>query len=217
MQKLVLLVVTVVWMSNAAVAAMQPLDEIELSAIHGQAASIQEGVTIGANLNLNINEFRLTDGDGFGGSLSLSGINVIGGLFSTIEIVPAERSLLAQLDAQYGSGLSAALNPLKRDVLTITFPDLGLPNGHPLLPDVSIDAICLGSLFDIIPGLPTDDKDKNDDKPSRGQGDDHRRLPMSDDHGRSISRHQDNASPSFGSLYIDAINLQGTTVVIIPH
>src|SRR5471030_985890 len=68
--------------------AMTPIQDAELSTVSGQ-----DGVSIAANLNVNIGSFVYTDTDTNGGSVAFNTIGVTGLLAASIDIINAKTFL----------------------------------------------------------------------------------------------------------------------------
>jgi hypothetical protein len=163
--------------------AMTTIADSDLSAIAGQ-----DGVSIAANLNINIGSFTYTDTDATGGSVSFNGIHVNGMMAMTIDVLNAAAFTTAAgtAGASYGDtgigvgGIAAALGYTGGDVVQFAFPAAAANNGataaqaqaaaHGISPTITVDSITTG-----------------------------------------------NGGKSFGSIQIKNLDLQGTTVWMFGH
>ena len=151
-----------------AASAMSPIQDADLSQVAGQ-----DGVSIAANLNINIGSFVYTDTDAAGGSISFNNIAFTGAIAATLDII-SNATFLADASAASGpasvlgvtggAGL-AAFQPTG-DVVKIGLPEITTTK----LLNISVASMTMG-----------------------------------------------NATPSFGSIAINQLNLAGTTAYIWAH
>ncbi|KQZ39589.1 DUF6160 family protein [Duganella sp. Root1480D1] len=124
--------------------AMTPIKDAELSAVTGQ-----DGVSIGANLNVKVESFVYTDTDALdanglgGGSVSFNGIKVNGLIAATIDIL-SKNSFLQAAGAAGVTNPGTFYNPATGgDVVQIAIPaDVQVAAGKLL--NISVDAIKMG-------------------------------------------------------------------------
>jgi hypothetical protein len=126
--------------------AMTPIKDAELSAVTGQ-----DGVSIGANLNVNVGSFVYTDTDAVdpatglgGGSVSFNGIKVNGLIAATIDIL-SKNSFLQAAGAAGVTNPGTFYNPATGgDVVQIAIPaDVQVAAGKLL--NISVDSIKMGN------------------------------------------------------------------------
>jgi hypothetical protein len=131
--------------------AMTAIQDDDLSAVTGQ-----DGVTIGADLKINIGSFKYTDTDATGGSVSMNNINITGMVVTTVDILNATTFSGAVGAAMAGYGLDSSevgtnLGKLlsggvydgATDVVQFAFPAAGLDSR--LAPSVSVASIKMGN------------------------------------------------------------------------
>jgi hypothetical protein len=128
--------------------AMTSIQDEELSQVSGQ-----DGVSIAADLKINIGSFTYTDTDANGGSVSMRNINVSGLFLTTIDILSNtafQGALLASVSSYDAANTVANMTALAAsgqapagDVVQIAFPNVGVT--HSLAPSVSVGAITMGN------------------------------------------------------------------------
>jgi hypothetical protein len=148
--------------------ALTPITDTELSKVSGQ-----DGVSIAADLHINIGSFVYTDTDATGGSVSFNGIKINGVIGATLDVInnatfQAEASAAAGpasvLGVTGGAGLAAFMPA--GDVVKIAIPEVTTTKNL----SMSVDAIKMGG-----------------------------------------------SNASYGSMAMNDVKLQGTTVYIWAH
>jgi hypothetical protein len=167
----------------AAASAMTPIADKELSKVSGQ-----DGVSIAADLNINIGNFTYTNTSADGGSVSFNNIKVGGTFAMTLDVMSAASfntsafstaagglgvlnpTAMAATDPAAAGAQGAALTAFYggSDVVKIAIPNIAVDAGHAL--NMSVDSITMGG-----------------------------------------------STKSFGKMALNDLKLQGTTVYIFPH
>ncbi|RZI40473.1 hypothetical protein EGT07_22795 [Herbaspirillum sp. HC18] len=147
-------IAAVLSVASAASFAMTPMHDEGLSQVAGQ-----DGVSIAASLNVNIGEFKYTDTDAAGGSVSFHNIAVKGTVAATIDVINAATfqvdtfgsvlGVLNPLDpanagiaAAQGAAL-AAFYPSGSDVVKVAVPNIAVDSAHGL--SMSVASITMGN------------------------------------------------------------------------
>ena len=123
--------------------AMTPIQDSELSTVSGQ-----DGVSIAASLNINMDSFVYTDTDvGTGGSVSFNKIHVGGLLAASIDIInhTVFDGILAHVGVDLnknaaGTSLNGAFYNGTTDVVQIAIPTVTTPTGV----SMSVGSITMG-------------------------------------------------------------------------
>ncbi len=187
--------------ASLSASAMTQINDEQLSTVSGQ-----DGVSIVADLNMNIGSFQYTDKDATGGSVSFDNISVKGMVVMTIDILNAATftsAVVGSIAADSGLGLAAAAAvakdmgtaagyDFKSDVVQFAFPAAtDAVSARKASPSITISAIKMGSTA--ITGV-----DATTGAPIYGA-------------------HTDDAGASFGSVAIKNLDLQGTKVWLFAH
>jgi len=128
--------------ASLSASAMTSINDEELSTVAGQ-----DGVSIAANLNINIGSFVYTDTDkggtgglGGGGSVSFNNISITGLMHMDIDIINA-----ATFNATLASvGATLTDYDTKSDVVQFAFPNDTLASTS-VLPSIKIGSITMGN------------------------------------------------------------------------
>jgi hypothetical protein len=137
-----------------AASAMTTIEDSDLSQVSGQ-----DGVSIAANLNINVGSFVYTDTDTTGGSVSFNNIAITGTIAATIDIINAATFGADAFGAVLGvvSPAAMAADPAAQaaqatalgsfvsagsDVVKIAVPNIAVGAGHEL--NMSVAAIKMG-------------------------------------------------------------------------
>lgn len=189
--------------ASLSASAMTSINDEQMSTVSGQ-----DGVSIVADLNMNIGSFQYTDTDTNGGSVSFDNIQVKGMMVMTIDILNASAftsSVVASIAADSNGGLTVAQAAavaqdlgakagydFKSDVVQFAFPAAtDAVSARKASPSITINAIKMGSTA--ITGV-----DPTTGAPTYGA-------------------HTDDSSASFGSIAIKNLDLQGTKVWLFAH
>jgi hypothetical protein len=102
--------------------ALSPMQDSDLSAVSGQ-----DGVTIGANLNIDVGSFVYTDTDAAGGSIAFKGIEIRGAIAVEIDIInnATAKGTLAAVGVGGSDAATTAFLPAG-DVVRIALPDVAV-------------------------------------------------------------------------------------------
>ena len=102
--------------------ALSPMQDSDLSAVSGQ-----DGVTIGANLNIDVGSFVYTDTDAAGGSIAFKGIEIRGAIAVEIDIInnAVAKGTLQAVGVTGTDSATTAFLPAG-DVVRIALPDVAV-------------------------------------------------------------------------------------------
>ncbi len=168
-----------------AASAMTPMADESLSQVSGQ-----DGVSIAADLNINVGSFVYTDTDAAGGSVRFENIAFTGTIGVTMDVInnatfqadvfnPAVLGVVAPTGPTDPQAVALHAFYPGGDVVKIAIPEIALQAGNAL--DMSVAAIRMG-------GVQTDDT------------------------GATLATNK-----SYGSFAMNDIQLQGTKVYIWAH
>ena len=120
--------------ASLSASAMTTIADDELSTVAGQ-----DGVSIGANLNINIGSFQYTDTDANGGSVSFNNISIKGLMHMDVDIINAAtfNGILTSV------GATLADYDGTSDVVQFAFPNDTLASTA-VLPTIKVGSITLG-------------------------------------------------------------------------
>ncbi|HEX8884048.1 MAG TPA: DUF6160 family protein [Noviherbaspirillum sp.] len=164
--------------------ALTPIADSDLSKVSGR-----DGVSIAADLHINIGEFKYTDTDSTGGSVSFNNIKISGALAATIDIVN-NATFLGEASAFGADGK----------------PNAGTTLG--VIPQFTADGTATGASTGLAAFAPKGDVVKI----AIPMIDTTKNLAMSVD-----SIKMGGSDASFGKMEMKDIKLQGTTVYIWAH
>jgi hypothetical protein len=163
--------------------ALSPMQDSDLSAVSGQ-----DGVTIGANLNINVGSFVYTDTDTAGGSIAFKDIQIRGAIAVEIDIINKATAI----------GTLQAVGVAGTDSATTAF----LPTGDVVriaLPDVAVTG--LSAIGTLSKAVTTSGAARTTNNLYFGV----QRMEMG------------NSTKSFGAIAMNDIKMQGTTALIWAH
>ncbi|MBW8756710.1 MAG: hypothetical protein JF586_03775 [Burkholderiales bacterium] len=120
--------------ASLSASAMTTIADDELSTVAGQ-----DGVSIGASLNINIGSFQYTDTDANGGSVSFNNISIKGLMHMDVDIINAAtfNGILTSV------GATLADYDGTSDVVQFAFPNDTLASTA-VLPTIKVGSITLG-------------------------------------------------------------------------
>lgn len=120
--------------ASLSASAMTTIADDELSTVAGQ-----DGVSIGANLNINIGSFQYTDTDANGGTVSFNNISIKGLMHMDVDIINAAtfNGILTSV------GATLADYDGTSDVVQFAFPNDTLASTA-VLPSIKVGSITLG-------------------------------------------------------------------------
>lgn len=181
--------------------AMTAINDQDLSAVSGQ-----DGVSIAADLNINIGSFTYSDHDGGdasgatgGGSVSFNGITVRGLMAMTIDVLTGTQFISA-VSTSIGQ-VDAALNTTGNLTATQVAGVVGAV-GH-----------SLGYAATLTGGVPSGPDVVQFAFPASGDADAHQVTPTITVNSITTG----NGGASFGSIQIKNLDLQGTKVWMFGH
>ena len=123
--------------ASLSASAMTTINDEELSTVAGQ-----DGVSIAANLNINIGSFVYTDTDATGGSVSFNNISITGLMHMDVDIINA--ATFSGILKSSGVTLATGDWDTTSDVVQFAFPKDTLAS--PLaLPSIKVGGITMGN------------------------------------------------------------------------
>jgi hypothetical protein len=206
--------------ASFAASAMTAVSDDELSAVSGQ-----DGVTIAGDLNINIGSFQYRDTDvGTGGSVNFNGISVRGMFVMTIDILQAGLTPTSSVDGVYVAGSFA--DGVSKSIQKYTHADgsafTAIQAAAQLTNLVTYGAY--GTGVTATPGSGSFQDVVQFAFPAASV--DSRLTPSvsiasikmgSNAVGATGFVHTDDTSPSFGSISINNMDMQGTKIWIYAH
>ena len=122
--------------ASLSASAMTTINDEELSTVAGQ-----DGVSIAANLNINIGSFVYTDTDANGGSVGFNNISIKGLMHMDIDIINAATfsGILTSV------GATIADYDGKSDVVQFAFPNDTLADPNSVTPSIKVGSITMGN------------------------------------------------------------------------
>ncbi len=132
--------------ASLSASAMSSINDEELSTVAGQ-----DGVSIAANLNINIGSFQYKNTSANGSSVNFNNISVTGLVAMTVDVLnnAAAISEFTPIIAGYdttnavANGTAIATWLGGSDVVQFAFPNLGVT--HALAPTITVGSVTLGS------------------------------------------------------------------------
>lgn len=188
--------------ASFAASAMSSISDDELSAVSGQ-----DGVTIAGDLNINIGSFQYKDTDTTGGSVNFNGIKINGMFIMTVDILSAG---LTATPGVYAAGSFA-------DAVSVAMQGHGLTAAEAAgqignLVAYGAYGTAAGQAQDVVQfAFPYANVDQRL-TPSISVAS----IKMGSTSETTLA-HTDNSSPSFGSMSINNIDMQGTKIWMYAH
>ena len=123
--------------ASLSASAMTTIADDELSTVAGQ-----DGVSIAANLNINIGSFQYTDTDANGGSVNFNNISIKGLIHMDVDVINA--ATFGAILTASGVGMAASEYDGTSDVVQFAFPNDTLASAA-ALPTIKVGSITMGN------------------------------------------------------------------------